>query len=109
MGNIRHASHKVNMESESHQSTTTDPIVDAQLLQEPSSPISSCDKDTSPKLSFAQRLYKAASSIIPSSTTTHKISDRSDINDSLSDTAMLQHCSDISAVKMCLDSTERQQ
>ena len=30
------------MESESHQSTTTDPIVDEQLLHEPSSPMSSC-------------------------------------------------------------------
>ena len=106
------------MESESHQSTTTDHIADDQLLQEPSSPISMisncsslnlCDKDSSPKLSFVQRLYKAASFIFPSSTSTPKIRDRSDINDSLSDTAMLQHCSDISAAKMCLDSTERQQ
>ena len=103
------------MESESHQSTTTDPIVDDQLLQEPSSPISNCsslhlcDKDPSPKLPFVQRLCKAASFIIPSSTTTPTIRDRSDINNSLSDTAMLQHCSDISAAKMCLDSTERQQ
>ena len=102
-------------ESESIQSTTTDHIVDDQLLQEQSSPISNCsslnlcDKDPSPKLSFVQRLYKAASFIIPSSTGTPKIRDRSDINDSLSDTAMLQHCSDISAAKMCLDSTERQQ
>ena len=62
-------------------------------------------------LSFVQRLYKTASFIIPSSTSTPKIRDKSDINDSLSDTAMLQHYSDIHvpAAKMCLDSTERQQ
>ena len=103
------------LECEAHRSTTPDPVVNDQHFQDPASPSNSCsslnlnDKEPSPQLSFVQRLYKAASFILPTSSSTPKIRAKDTTSDDMSDTAMLQHCSDISAAKISLDSTGRQQ